>query len=197
MGLAVVYGVVTSHYGCIDFDSQPGRGTEFRLYLPIFTGLPPETAVEVVEETGSLRGTETILFVEDEEMLVTSVREILTDEGYNVLTAIDGKTAIDSYRAHRDEIAIVVSDIELPGISGWEAFRKMREIDPDVGIILVSGYLDPALRDRMIQEGARGFLRKPYTARGLLRTIRETLDEMPARVKGARKPAARSPRKKR
>jgi two-component system CheB/CheR fusion protein len=191
MGLAVVYGVVSSHKGHIEFDSRAGEGTEFRIYLPVFTGLPPESEVERSEESVMPKGTETILFVEDEEMLLNAVRDILEEDGYRVLTASDGKSAIEMYRAHAGEIAIVVSDLELPEMSGWDAFRKMRELDPAIGAILVSGYLESSLRERMIEEGARAFLRKPYTARGILKTIRQVLDQKPARPARGKRPRKR------
>jgi DNA-binding NarL/FixJ family response regulator len=94
-----------------------------------------------------------------------------------VLTARSGEEAIETYRARRDAISLLVTDIELPEISGWDAFQKIREIQSDARALLVSGYLDSPMRARMLEAGAKGFLRKPYTLDEMLRAIREVLDD--------------------
>jgi DNA-binding response OmpR family regulator/two-component sensor histidine kinase len=179
MGLAVVYGVVTSHQGFVDFDTAFGEGTVFRIYLPVFT------AMQVASEGGGAPqaekrppgGTETILFVEDEEMLLTAVGDILRQQGYRVLTASTGEQALEIYRKNRKSIDLVVSDLELPQSSGWDTFLEMRKRAPKLDAVIVSGYVEPALREKMIDGGARAFLRKPYTAEALLSAIRQALDE--------------------
>ena len=177
MGLAAVYGIVTSHRGFVEVDSRPGEGTRFRLYFPVLAKRTERDARRTRRLERPRGGSETILLVEDEAELLSSIAELLRQEGYTVLTARTGEESIEIYRARRDAISLLVTDVELPDVSGWDAFQKIRELDPDARALLVSGYLDSRMRARMLEGGAKGFLRKPYTLDGMLRAIREVLDE--------------------
>ena len=112
-------------------------------------------------------------------MLLDSVRELLEQEGYTVHAARTGEEALRIFSEHGAEIGLLVTDVELPDISGWDAFRRIHERNPEVRAIMVSGYLDPPMRARMLEGGAKGFLRKPYVLEELLRTMREVLDDKP------------------
>jgi two-component system, chemotaxis family, CheB/CheR fusion protein len=179
MGLAVVYGVVASHRGFVDVESAPGKGTTFRLDFPVLAARLERGAKRPRRSGPAPGGSETILFVEDEKELLESVAELLKQEGYKVLTAHTGEDALQIYREKGGEISLVVTDVELPEMSGWDAFRKIHDANPDVRAVMVSGYLDPPMRARMLEGGAKGFLRKPYTLDEMLRTMREVLDEAP------------------
>lgn len=119
---------------------------------------------------------DTILLVEDEETLLEVLRLVLVGTGYDVLTARDGNEAVDVYRANAHRIALVLSDMGLPTLGGWEMFQKIRELNPRAKVILASGYYSPALREEFVQAGACDFVQKPYVPEVILQKIRETID---------------------
>lgn len=178
LGLAVMYGVVKSHRGFIDVESEVGRGTTFNLYFPIQPRGIESFETQKKEYGEVAGGTETLLVVEDEEMLLELEKTLFGGKGYRVLTARDGVEAIEVYSNHKDEIALVLTDMGLPKLGGWEAFQKMKEINPQVKVILASGYLDPNLKSEMLKAGAIDFVQKPYVPHELLRRIREMIDKL-------------------
>jgi CheY-like chemotaxis protein len=177
LGLAVVHGVMQSHRGFVDVDSMPGYGTTFRLYFPIpiadkrLMGIPKKI------EYYHVGGTETILFVEDEEALLESVGNFLESKGYKVYTAKDGNDAVRLYAEHAKEIDLVLTDIGLPGITGKDVFKKIKDINPDVKVILASGFFELDLKAELMKAGANGIIQKPYVPDDILRIIRTSLDE--------------------
>ncbi|MCU0454086.1 MAG: PAS domain S-box protein [Bacteroidetes bacterium] len=175
LGLAVVYGVVHSHHGFVDVMSHEPRGTEFHLFLPATTH-SWMAAPEQPPSTPS-RGTETILVIEDEPMLLDLLEILLSTNGYRVLTAADGDEALRIYRERHRDIAVVLSDMGLPKVGGWEVFQRMRELNPRVRSILASGYLDVHLRSDLLAAGAKDFIQKPYIPDEILKRIREVIDE--------------------
>ena len=176
LGLALVYGVVKSHRGYVDVESEPGRGTTFTLFFPVSKNEYQEL-LSVMEATSQIPGgKETILLVEDEEMLIDLLRTILEARGYTVMMAQDGMSGLDLYQQHKDEIDLIISDMGLPKLGGWEMFQRMKKINPKVKAILASGYLDPNLRAEMIRGGAKDFIQKPYEPDTILRRIREIFD---------------------
>ena len=118
---------------------------------------------------------ETILFVEDEPTLLELVKLLLEAKGYRVLTATDGLGAVEVFRQHAGEISLVLTDLGLPKLDGWQAFLKMRELKPDVAAIVATWYLDRQSADTL-KDGASGFVQKPYIPGQILATVRETLD---------------------
>jgi PAS domain S-box-containing protein len=177
MGLSVVYGVVHAHNGFIDLESEVGRGTIFRLYFPI-----PVIGEQMVKsqqppESYDIGGTETILIVEDEELLVELVRLMLESKGYKVFSTKDGREAIEIYRQHKEEIALVLTDMGLPEMTGADEFKMLKEIEPNVKVVFASGFFNPDIKSELLQAGARGFLQKPYEANEILKTIRIVLDQ--------------------
>lgn len=181
LGLAVVYGVIKSHSGFIQVESEVNRGTTFRTFLPVplCNGAGSITEAQPVEEP--LRGTETVLVVEDEELLRELVTTLLSRSGYKVLIAGDGHEAIEVYKQHQNEIALVLADIGLPKLSGIEALTRMKEINPGVKAILASGYLDPELMNGIQKAGANDFLQKPYVPTEICRRVRLVLDALEKR----------------
>lgn len=170
IGLSVVYGIVDSHHGFIDVDTKPLQGASISMYFPV---LPvPTPAAPGKEMVEPVRGSgETILLVEDEEMLLDLLQVFLEENGYKVLIARDGMEAVEVYEKHAQEINVVLSDMGLPKLGGWEAFRRMKAINPSVRCILASGYFDPDLRADMIREGALDFVQKPYVPNVILSYI--------------------------
>jgi CheY-like chemotaxis protein len=175
LGLSVVYGVVQAHHGFVDVESAVGNGTTFRLYLPV----PNEilTAVESGKAEEQVHGgTETILVVEDEDLLLDMVQILLETHGYTVMTARDGIDAVNVYSQHAHEIALVISDMGLPKLSGEGELKKLKEINPAVKMILASGYFEPDIKATLESAGVLGFLQKPYVIEDVLAIIRKTLD---------------------
>jgi two-component system cell cycle sensor histidine kinase/response regulator CckA len=176
LGLAVVYGIVNSHHGFIEVESAPGAGTSMRLFLPAILRTSEAPVPFPVEEDTPQGTGETVLLVEDEETLLTLLQTLLEENGYRVLLARDGVEAVDLFTHHRSEISIVLSDMGLPKLGGWEVLQKMKELEPKVKCILASGYLDPDLKLQMIQDGAVDFVQKPYVPHLILTRIRNTID---------------------
>jgi two-component system, cell cycle sensor histidine kinase and response regulator CckA len=176
LGLAVVYGVVTSHKGFINVESEYGRGSTFHLYFPI----PPKTKHEDRTEQLTMEeisgGNETILIIEDEEFLIEYMEGVLRGKGYKTLTARDGEAAIEIYRNHGKDIDLVVSDLGLPRLSGRDVFTRLKEINPGLKLVVASGYIEPELRTEMTRSGAKEFLQKPYQPATILKCVRKVLD---------------------
>jgi len=176
LGLSLVFGIVESHKGFIDVRSEPGNGTTFEVYFPL--PLQFIKAAEVEEQfTGIIPGgTETLLLVEDEELLRGMVKEILIAKGYTVLTAKDGKEGIEQYQRHQKEIQLVISDFGLPMLSGFEEFKRMKTISPDVKFILATGFIDSENKSEMLKAGIKEILQKPYSIEKVLRSVRDIID---------------------
>ena len=121
-------------------------------------------------------GNETILLVEDEEILLESLSVLLSGNGYTVLTAKNGEEAVDVYRDRHHEIALVVTDVGLPKLSGWDAFVQMKKINPKVKAIVSSGYFDPKVKEEKSVDGISGYILKPYQPGEILRRVRLVLD---------------------
>ena len=179
LGLSTVYGIVKQHEGWITLDSEPGTGTTFRCYFPRSKDHPEETAPPP-ETKRPLEGKETILFVDDEEMIRDLGMQILSMHGYRVLTAGDGKQAIDMYCAGKDSIDLVLLDLTMPHMSGMEVLGRIREIDNRAKVVLSSGYRADEAGSLISFPGASAFLAKPYRADTLTRVVRDVLDEPPS-----------------
>jgi two-component system cell cycle sensor histidine kinase/response regulator CckA len=121
---------------------------------------------------------DTILVVEDEENLRDLLTMMLEDNGMKVLEAVDGVEALEIFTAHKDEIGFVLSDLGLPRLGGWEAFLKMREINPELKGILASGFYNADVKNEIIKSGAMDFMQKPYDAVKIIKMVREALDEI-------------------
>jgi two-component system, cell cycle sensor histidine kinase and response regulator CckA len=177
LGLAVVYGVIQSHHGFIDVESEVGCGTTFRLYFPIPSVSELPADISMVAESFTIGGTETILLVEDEEALREMVRLMLESKGYKVFIAQDGNEAFKIFGQHRQEIDIVLTDMGLPGMTGIDVFKNFKQIVPAVSVIFASGFFEPDVKSELYKSGAKGFIQKPYSPDEVLRKIREVLDK--------------------
>ena len=177
LGLSVVYGIVQAHHGFIDVKSEMGRGTTFRLFFPVPV-ISEQTAVpQQSVESYEIGGTETIMFVEDEELLLQMVSFLLESKGYKVLCARDGLEAVNIFLSHKQEIALVITDMGLPVMTGTDEFKKLREIDPNVKVIFASGFFEPDIKSELQKDGDNGFIQKPYDPNDILRMIRQVLDK--------------------
>lgn len=178
LGLAVVYGVTRSHKGVVEVQSEVGKGTAFALYLPIRREASREEVCDIEQPGVHLNGRGTILVVEDEHMLLELVRDLLAGRGYTVLTATDGQEALDMYARQHDDIDLVLVDLGLPKVDGWEAFQRMREINPELKVIFASGYIDERLRTKLLGAGAMGLVQKPYRPDEIVNRVGELLSGM-------------------
>jgi two-component system, cell cycle sensor histidine kinase and response regulator CckA len=176
LGLAVVYGVVQTHKGYIDVDSKLGKGTTFRLFLPAMQTAAPVS--EKVEETLEQikGGTETLLVVEDEEMLIMSLEMVLIEKGYTVLLAGDGLKALQLYQENKKDIRLVITDYGLPNLTGIEVCQRIKQINPNEHLIVATGYLDPDMKTELQKTGVEKILYKPYDIKEVLKSVREVLD---------------------
>lgn len=176
LGLAVTYSVVKNHGGWINFYSEEGKGTEFKAYIPAMDLGHDVSISEGLSGAETLPGgTETILLVDDEPIIRGIGGSILQRLGYTVITASDGKEGVEIFKERSDEIALVILDKVMPVMSGIEAYRILKEINPEARIILSSGHaIDDAqtLRD----SGISGFLSKPYRTADMAKTVREAID---------------------
>jgi CheY-like chemotaxis protein len=176
LGLAVVYGIVKSHHGYIDVKSELGKGTTFQIYFPLQKNRSDAAGQSLLTEDDIVGGSETILFVEDEDMLMVPLRGILEEYGYQVLVAQDGVEAVAVFTQHQDSISVVLSDVGLPKQNGWDAFLQMRQIKPNIRGILASGNFNMSKKEEMLDHGVSEFISKPYIIEDVLRAVRSVLD---------------------
>ena len=176
LGLATVYGIVEGHEGFIDLSSEPGIGTSFTVYLPAQSQEQTREAHDDSAMSQIAGGSETILIVEDEEMLMDFLKEILTRKGYRVLSAQDGETAISVYAANFKTISLVLSDLGLPRLAGQDMLFHLLKINPEVRVVFASGFIDPEIRSAITGTGIREFIQKPYSAVEVLTRVREVLN---------------------
>ncbi len=176
LGLSTVYGIVKQSGGCIWLYSEPGRGTTFKIYLP---RADEELVAESVGKTRPLpsKGTETLLLVEDEDVVRFLTREILLRQGYTVLEASRGDEAIRICSRHTGPIQLMVTDVVMPGMSGPQLARALQSIRPDMKVLYVSGYTDDAIVHHGILSSGLAFLQKPFTPEALARKVREVLEK--------------------
>jgi two-component system cell cycle sensor histidine kinase/response regulator CckA len=173
LGLATVYGIIKGHGGYIDVDSEEGLGTTFSIYLPASV----KQATEKDKQTEEiLKGTETVLFVDDEDMIIKVGQEILETLGYQVLLARNGKEAIEVYNANKDKIDLVILDMIMPDISGGETYDLLRAINPQMKVLLSSGYSIDGQAQEILERGCNGFIQKPFDIKRLAAKIRKILE---------------------
>jgi len=173
LGLATVYGIIKNHDGFIEVNSKKGEGATFNVYLPA-------ADIEVVEENRVdeelVRGSENVLLVDDEDLILDVGEQILKRIGYTVVVARSGREAIEIYRGKKEDIEMVILDMIMPDISGGEVYDRLREINPDIKVLLSSGYsLGGQARD-ILARGCKGFIQKPFNMRELSHKLREVLE---------------------
>ena len=176
LGLSTVYGIVKQSGGNIWVYSEQGMGTVFKVYLPRIDGVTANMIAMQEQETSAARGTETILLVEDEEVVRGLTRKILMQAGYNVLDARSGDEAIRMCHAHAGPIDLLLTDVVMPEISGKEVADRLLELRPSIRVLFMSGYTDEAIVQHGVLDANVKFIQKPFTWVGLTKKVREVLN---------------------
>ena len=174
LGLASAYGIIKNHGGFINVYSEKGEGATFNIYLPA-------SEKEIIEEKklvrGVLKGSETVLLVDDEDMIIDVGDQLLRKLGYEVLIARSGKEAIAIYEKNKDKIDIVILDMIMPDISGGDTFDRLKEINSDIKVLLSSGYSIKGHATEILERGCDGFIQKPFNMKDLSQKLRQILDK--------------------
>jgi two-component system cell cycle sensor histidine kinase/response regulator CckA len=181
LGLATVYGIVKQNHGFVWVYSEPGMGTTFKIYLPCVLDQPVSPEVPIVKAEG-VRGTETVLLVEDEEPLRRATAEFLTLRGYTVLQARDGLDALSVTKNHGSTIHLAVTDVVMPHMSGGQLAKELDTLRPETRLLFVSGYAGQTVLDHKVINVETNFLQKPFTLTQLANKVRTVLDHEPNKV---------------
>ncbi|NWF39811.1 PAS domain S-box protein [Mariprofundus sp. NF] len=175
LGMSAVLGIVRGHQGALRIYSEVGKGTTFKVLLPVSShDYVQEQAMQA--EAQNWRADGTILVVDDEETVREVATMMLEDMGFKTLSAVDGSDALQVYRKHESEIVAVLLDMTMPKMDGKECFRELRRINPEVKVILSSGYNEQDATSRFVGQGLAGFLQKPYAPEALHEKIRIMFD---------------------
>jgi CheY-like chemotaxis protein len=175
LGLATVYGIVRKHKGIVLCESQPGKGATFLVYLPAGKSLAGASEI-IVENAPSPRGSERIMIVDDEKTILDVIEMVLEKHGYKVIKAMNGESAVELYEKSREAISIVLLDLIMPGMGGKRCLQELLRRDPQLKVVVASGYAGDDPPEAFLEIGAKEFVKKPYDLRSLLRVIREVLD---------------------
>jgi len=173
--MSAILGIVRGHRGAIFVESSPGRGTSIRIVFPAFEGRRAENCAPAsvrTAEAGSPAVRGKVLVVDDEEIVRMVCRDMVETLGLPVLTAVDGRDAVDIFSRHAEEIAVVILDLSMPNMDGMSAFQELVRIKPGVKVILSSGYDESDSIKRLSGQGLAGFIQKPYS----LNNLREVLE---------------------
>ncbi len=174
LGLAAAHRIIKNHKGVITTYSEKGAGTTFNIYLPISSN---EFIQEQEFAEQLAQGAETVLLVDDEEMIVDVGQQMLEKLGYKVLTAKNGEEAIEIYQSNQEKIDIVILDVIMPGLSGGETYDRLKKSDRNVNVLLASGYGINRQICEILERGCNGFIQKPFNLKQLSRKIREIIEK--------------------
>ncbi|MBP6942141.1 MAG: PAS domain S-box protein [Syntrophorhabdaceae bacterium] len=174
LGLASAHGIIKNHNGIINVYSEKGKGTTFNIYLPASC---KEHVKDRILPDKPFKGNETILFVDDQDVVIDVGMSILEELGYTVLTAKSGQEAIDVYTQRMQEIDLVILDMIMPAMGGGETYDRLKEINPGIKVILSSGYSLNGHASGILERGCDGFIQKPFNVNELSKKIREVLDQ--------------------
>jgi len=174
LGLATAYGIVKNHGGIINVYSVLGKGTTFNIYFPASR---KQIVSEEMASSEIVRSTGTIFLVDDEEMILTVGKDMLNALGYEVCTASGGEQALTLYGERRDKIDLVILDMIMPSVSGGDTYDRLKAMNPNVKVILSSGYSLNAQAAKIIARGCNGFIQKPFNIKDLSQKIRQVLEQ--------------------
>jgi CheY-like chemotaxis protein len=173
LGLASAYGIIKNHGGHVNVYSEKGRGTTFNIYLPASDKVVEKEA----QKPRELRqGSETILLVDDEDITMEVGEEILHELGYKVITARNGLEALAAYKDHKEEVDLVILDMIMPDMGGGKTYDELKKIDPDIKVLLSSGYSISGEASEILERGCNDFIQKPFNMKQLSEKMRHILD---------------------
>jgi len=173
LGLASAYGIIKNHGGMINVDSEINRGTIFHIYLPVSE---KPVSNEISPDQTIYTGSETILLVDDETMIIHVGKSLLEKLGYQVICAKSGEEALDIVRHNGSTIDLIILDMIMPGMDGGKAFARIHDLYPDIPVILSSGYTLSGQAGDIIDKGCNGFIQKPFTLSEISNKVRQILD---------------------
>lgn len=173
LGLALVYSIVKQHRGFVEVESEPKHGTEFKIYLPISSKTEPPTPSPECQLKG---GSETILMVDDDEVIRDLTAEILQKVGYTVHKAASGKEALLALKSQKGGVDLAILDMIMPGLEGGPTFERLRQLEPEIKILLTSGYNELSCPPGSLEKPGTAFIQKPYRVEELLTKVREVLE---------------------
>ncbi|MDE1890803.1 MAG: response regulator, partial [Planctomycetota bacterium] len=174
LGLSIVYGIIKTHGGYINVESEPGKGATFRIYLPLIKSTVEEG--KQISLPAYLNGTEMILLAEDEEEVRNLTKSLLEEAGYKVIAAVDGYDTINKFMENKDNINLLLLDVIMPKKNGREAYEEIRKIRPDIKALFMSGYSESVIHQNTIIKEGLHFISKPFSQTMLLKKVREILD---------------------
>jgi PAS domain S-box-containing protein len=174
LGLSMAYGIIKQHNGAIDVSSEAGKGSIFKIFLPVISA--PDREPLPADVPTIMGGNETILVAEDDETVRTLTCSVLEQSGYRVIEAVDGEDAVNKYMKNRESVKLLLLDIIMPKKNGREVFSKIRIFQPDIKAIFVSGYTADIMYQKGLAEPGCNFIMKPVPLNDLLRMIRQILD---------------------
>lgn len=174
LGLASAYGIVRSHAGIINVKSAPGAGATFNIFLPVSEKEPVKETDQ--ESNHLLKGSESILLVDDEAMIIRVGKAMLERLGYQVFTASGGREAIETCQANQQQFDLVILDMIMPDIGGGDTYDQLKVIDPAIKVLLSSGYSIDGEARKIMDRGCNGFIQKPFSLQNFSRKIRDALD---------------------
>lgn len=173
----MVYNIIKQHHGFINVESFPAKGTTFSIFLPIHEEKQekavsePQTNQELIKHTGK------VLVIDDEEVIRLTAQAILEESGYTVFSSAGGTQGIEMYK--EEKFDIVILDMSMPEMSGYETFEELKKIDPSVKVLLASGFKKDERVQTLLDKGVSGFIQKPYTAVQLSKKVAEFITKKP------------------
>jgi two-component system, cell cycle sensor histidine kinase and response regulator CckA len=173
LGLASAYGIIKNHGGIINSTSKKGEGATFNIFLP---ASEKKIRKEKMIHKEILKGSETVLLVDDEDIIIDVGRDLLEKLGYEVLTAKTGREAVEIYKTNQKKIDIVILDMIMPKMSGGDTYEKLRDADPRVKVLLSTGYSIDGQASKILTRGCNGFIQKPFDIKSLSLEIRKILE---------------------
>lgn len=176
LGLPIVYGIITNHHGALKVTSSPGNGSCFTIHLPCSHQQGPIAVTPQVDEQLPRGNGETILLAEDNERVRSMASQVLTEFGYQVLTAVDGDDAVRLFRQHADQVRLLMFDMVMPNLGCYEAYQQIQQLNPAIRIIFTTGYAPQVADNKLNQQQLDRLLHKPFAVVQLLKTVRSVLD---------------------
>ena len=176
LGMSAVLGIIKAHNGALQLESQPGEGTTFKVYLPVQFSTSESEDTQQKAASAEWQGSGTILLAEDEEQIKSILTAMLQKLGFNVLDAADGKEALELYQQNSADITLIVTDMGMPVMNGYELFYKLKQLNPQLPIIISSGFGEDDIDSKIPREAIAGLINKPYNFDQLREVLRGVVE---------------------